>query len=673
MNSTLIKVFVVSALTVIMASCCGDQAVTSHYLSNRAPLAETAYLELPIGAIKADGWLQEQLERQRSGMTGHMDSIYVLVDGPRNAWLGGDGDCWERGPYWIDGLLPLAYLLDDEELKAKAKPWVEWALASQKENGFFGPDIDREPEWGMQRDNSQDWWPRMVVLKILKQHYQATGDERVIPFMTRYFKYQLEQLPQTPIDHWTYWGGRRAGDNSSIVYWLYNITGDEFLLDLGELIHQQSHDWTGIHGSDTYDYTSGDLHCVNLAQGFKEPAVYWQQSKDDRYLDALHNGADRIREQVGLPTGLWGGDENVYTDSPTAGSELCTAVEMMFSLEEILRITGDVRWADYLERVAYNALPTQIDDDFSSKQYYQQTNQVMVTKYARDFTCPHDDTDILFGELTGYPCCASNMHQGWPKFTQNLWYATSDRGAAAIIYAPSEVNLKVADGTMVNIKEVTDYPFSSEIAFEFTYPGSEESVSFPFSLRVPQWCDAASIMINGEVQQLSAKAGETVRIDREWKNGDVLVLTLPMRITASRWHEGAVSLERGPLLYALKMNEVWEKKKFSETQAVTFNDWYYEVTSDTPWNVALDRDRFADPDNYEVVEKPVDGYPWNVENAPVVLRTRGEYVKFWTLYNESAGPIRYRHMGWPANGEDVDIELIPYGCTTLRIAEFPIR
>lgn len=662
-----------AACASLLAISCSTEDVQSHYLSNREPLAPTAYLELPIGAIKAGGWLQDQLERQRSGLTGHMDSVYVQVDGPRNGWLGGDGDCWERGPYWIDGLLPLAYLLEDEALKAKAQPWIEWALASQKENGFFGPDTDRDPEPGLQRDNSHDWWPRMVVLKILKQHYQATGDERVIPFMTKYFKYQLEQLPHTPIDHWTYWGGRRVGDNSGIVYWLYNITGDDFLLDLGELLHQQSHDWTGIHGSDTYDYTLGELHCVNLAQGFKEPAIYYQQSKDRKYIDALHNGADRIREQVGFPTGLWGGDENVYTSSPSAGSELCTAVEMMFSLEEILKITGEVRWADYLERVTYNALPTQIDDDFTSKQYYQQVNQVVVNKAYRDFTCPHEDTDILFGELTGYPCCISNMHQAWPKFTQNLWYATSDRGLAAMVYAPSEVTAKVADGTVVKMTETTDYPFSSSIVFTVSYPDGESSAEFPFSFRIPQWCKSASVRINGETCDIDAAAGTVLRMDREWKEGDVLSLELPMEVTADRWHQGAATVERGPLIYALRMNEVWTRKKFSAEQASAYNEWYYEVTSDTPWALALDRDGFADPANYEVIEKPLEGYPWNNENAPVVLKTKADYVPSWGIYDYSAGPVRYRHMGWPRNHETMDIELIPYGCTTLRITEFPLR
>ena len=78
---------------------------------NRAPLADDAFAELPLGAIKPQGWLLDQLQRQRDGMTGHLDSLYAPVVGDNNAWIGGDGDTWERGPYWIDGLLPLAYIL----------------------------------------------------------------------------------------------------------------------------------------------------------------------------------------------------------------------------------------------------------------------------------------------------------------------------------------------------------------------------------------------------------------------------------------------------------------------------------------------------------------------------------------------------------------------------------
>ena len=162
-----------------------------------------AYEELPLGGISPEGWLREKLELQRDNISSDMDQTYPQVMGERNGWLGGDGDQWERGPYWIDGLLPLAYILDDESLKAKVQPWIEWALASQTEDGNFGPRTDYEHEQGIQRNNSLDWWPRMVVLKILQQHYNATADERVLPFMERYFHYQLETLCEKPLDNWT--------------------------------------------------------------------------------------------------------------------------------------------------------------------------------------------------------------------------------------------------------------------------------------------------------------------------------------------------------------------------------------------------------------------------------------------------------------------------------------
>ena len=422
-----------------------------------------------MGAIKAEGWMQEQLLRMKNGMTGNLDRIYEPVMGSRNGWLGGDGDVWERGPYWIDGLLPLAYILNDEELIAKVKPWVEKTLASQKPNGYFGPDTDRAPEPGLQRDNAHDWWPKMVMLKVLQQYYSATEDARVLDFFTNYFKYQLTELPKTPLRHWTYWGEQRGGDNLMMVYWLYNITGDAFLLDLGELIHRQTFNWTDIFLNQDHLSRQHSLHCVNLGQGFKEPVVYYQQNKDPKQIEAVESAVRQIHNTIGLPTGLWGGDELLRFGKPTAGSELCTAVEMMYSLEEILEITGDVQWADYLERVAYNALPTQITDDYSARQYFQQFNQVEVSREWREFSTPHEDTDVVFGVLTGYPCCTSNLHQGWPKFVQNLWYATADNGVAALVYAPSNVTAKVANGIEVRIQEQTAYPFDETHPFQHLF------------------------------------------------------------------------------------------------------------------------------------------------------------------------------------------------------------
>lgn len=411
-----------------------DGYAQDNYRNNRTPLLAKPYIELPIGAVKPKGWLEEQLKRQAAGMTGHMDEIYTKVMGPRNGWLGGDGDVWERGPYWIDGLLPLAYILNDSDLKKKVQPWIEWTLASQKPDGYFGPDTDRSYEPGLQRDNSKDWWPKMVMLKVMQQYYMATNDERVIPFLTNYFKYQLKELPANPLGKWTFWGERRGGDNLMVVYWLYNITGDQFLLELGELIHKQTFNWTDIFLNQNHLYRQNSLHCVNLGQGFKAPVIYYQQSKNHEHIKANKKAVETMRHTIGYPIGLWGGDELLRFGNPVNGSELCTAVEMMFSLEKMLEITGDTQWADHLERIAYNALPTQISDDFSCRQYYQQVNQICVTNEYHNFVTPHEGTDNLFGTLTGYPCCTSNLHQGWPKFVQNVWYASADGGAAALVY-----------------------------------------------------------------------------------------------------------------------------------------------------------------------------------------------------------------------------------------------
>lgn len=633
---------------------------------NRAPLTESSYAELPLGAIRPAGWLREQLQRQADGLTGHLDEVYPQVMGPSNAWLGGDGDAWERGPYWIDGLLPLAYILQDKALMEKANRWVEAILASQKEDGYFGPAVDHPFVYGLQRGQTHDWWPKMVALKILKQYYMATADERVLNCLQRYFAYQSAQLDATPLDHWTDWGRWRGADNLEVVYWLYNLTGNPELLQLGERIHSQTTDWTALFQDGGIFSRQGSVHCVNLGQGFKAPAVWWQYSHEQRDLEALDKAVETIRHTVGIPTGLWAGDEKLHFGHPTRGSELCTAVEMMFSLEEILRITGDIRWADYLERVAFNALPTQVNDDYTGKQYYQQVNQVTATKSWRSFSTPHDDTDVLFGTLNGYPCCLSNMHQGWPKFTQNLWYATPDGGLAALVYAPCEV-VAQAGGVEVRLMEETAYPFREAVRFTVDFTGRKiKQASFPLRFRVPAWCANAAVRVNGEEVSAPIEKGIVCQ-ERTWHRGDVIELYFPMEVRTEEWYDRAWSIVRGPLVYALRMEEKWTWKPFYGADRC-YGDGAWEVTSTTPWNYCLMRDSFH-VDACEVEERPIADYPWTAEHAPLVLRVPARTLPHWTDIDS----VAY----WTEDGNDTGaslmLPLIPYGCTTLRIAAFPTR
>jgi hypothetical protein len=663
------KLFVLAGLSLFVLAISLEDTIAQNvnYVNNKVPLKTNPYIELPLGTIKPEGWLKEQLMRQKTGLTGRLDEFYPQVVGERNGWLGGDGDVWERGPYWIDGLLPLAYLLDDKELKAKAQKWIEWSIKSQDPSGYFGPvppAVEPPKEEGLQRDRARDWWPKMVMLKVMQQYYGATKDKRAIDLLTRYFKYQLAELPKTKIDHWSWWGAQRGGDNLLVVYWLYNITGDKFLLDLAELIHKQSFDWTGtLQKTSLFEGVFG-MHGVNVAQGIKEPLIYYQQQPDQKYYDAVNNGFKNIKLFHGQPQGLFGADEWLHGNSATQGSELCTAVEMMYSLENMLQITGDRSFADHIEKIAFNALPTQSTDDYMARQYYQQPNQVMITRHKRNFLTDYNGTEQVLGILTGFPCCTANMHQGWPKFAQNLWYASADGGVAAMLYAPSSVTLKVANQVPVTITETTNYPFSDQIRFSIK---TNKPVAFPFKLRIPTWCKTPEIKVNGQPIALDT-ASSIASISRTWKNGDVVELTLPMTIFRSKWQENAVAVERGPLVYALKIEEEWKKVKNKDG----YGD-FFEVRPLSPWNFGLlhVKDEEIDKRFKVSVKSSIASYPWTVKDAPIEIKVPAKVLDHWKLYQEAAGPLPYSIQGTTRQLPLQEITLIPYGCTTLRITEFP--
>ena len=265
--------------------------------------------ELPLGAIRPQGWLRDQLRLQADGQTGQLEEVWPDV-GPDSAWLGGTGEPWERGPYYLDGLVALAYTLDDESLQWKAQKWVESILDSQHDSGQFGPT------------SNEDWWPRMVALKALTQYADATGDGRVAPFLRRYFRYQQDQLPSRPLEDW---GKARGADNVLSILWLHERTAEEWLLDLARLVLQQTFDWAIFINQELPPGVTPAFrhatHCVNVAMGLKTPAVALLLDGAPHHADEIRlmlSNLDRLHGQV---HGVFSGDEWLAGREPHHGVE----------------------------------------------------------------------------------------------------------------------------------------------------------------------------------------------------------------------------------------------------------------------------------------------------------------------------------------------------------------
>ncbi len=637
------------------------------------------YAEIPLGQITPTNWLKQQSDILKNGSTGHLDEFHkkIQID---NGWLGGKGDDWEETPYWLDGALPLAYITKDPVLIQKVNKYVQWTLNTQRPSGFFGPYSKYETETGKPVEigsQGADWWPRMVMLKVLQQYYQATNDPKVIPFMQKYFAYQLKNLKENPLEKWTEWAKARGGDNLMIVYWLYNITKDPSLITLGDMIYNQSFQWTDMLGkrdwaiAAAYNQTGEkwmERHAVNVGMGLKMPAIQYQIKNDPYFLNSLRTGFKDLMTLHGLPHGMFSGDEDIHGNDPVQGTELCATVEAMYSLEQIISISGETHYMDALERMTFNALPAQTTEDFFHRQYFGIANQVEVKKGIYNFSLPFSrKMNNVYGPFAGYTCCTANMHQGWPKYISHLWYATTDGGVAALVYGPNKLETKLPNGVELTIDEQTQYPFEDQIKF-IVQPSKPSD--FPIEFRIPIWCKEAIIHVNGkEIKR--EKGGQIVRIKRIWNKNDQVDLFFPNEITTKNWAKNSRSIEKGALIYALKIKEEVTKQIHPQEGE------YLEIMPKSDWNFGLLKTTISNPipnTSFHTVPFPKD-FKWNSMSSPFEITTLGKKIPDWKTQDGVAHqPITTRTGVYEGNvnKESETIRLIPFGFTRLRVVAFPV-
>ena len=670
-------VLLISYLIVIISGCSGKKE-NINYKNNPEPLLRNAYIKLPLGTVKPAGWLKSQLEAQAAGLTGNLDDFWP--DLVNSAWRGGDGEAWERGPYYLDGLVPLAYLLDDENLIKKSNIWIEKIIASSSNTGWYGPA------------KNKDRWPLAVANKVLMQYYEATDDKRAIDVLTKYFRYLHDTPPDWPDKDWR---GVRAMENAVTGYWLFRQTGEPWILETIESIQKNSSDWTTYYEKFPWDSAASTdkkiplnwgpngltAHVVNNAMAVKYPGLWYQQSTDERFKKAVFAGIEKYDLNHGQAGGRFSGDEHLSGKSPDRGTELCSVVEFMFSLEELYAIFGDNRLADRLELLTYNALPGTITPDMWSHQYDQQSNQVLVSGVKRDWSTNGDYSNI-YGLMPNFACCLANMHQGWPKFVESMWMATNDNGLALVSYGPSVVKAIVGKGKEVTITEETDYPFNGSVNLTIS---TKKAVRFPIDLRIPGWADSVTIRFKGKT--VKVKGGSNYKINEKWKNGDQITVEIPMEIRVEKRFNNSLSVLRGPLCFSLRIDKEYKSVKINYDNFGYKGSVDWEINPKSEWNYGLLIDKENIMSGLKVTENPIGKYPFSdkgdmiwsadsgkytpsAQDAPVVITARGIKIPEWTMKNNSAdipplSPVK-------SEGDPEIITLVPYGCARLRITEFPV-
>ncbi|WP_205514452.1 beta-L-arabinofuranosidase domain-containing protein [Longitalea arenae] len=669
MKQLVLTILIISSTVLVTAQQQHRGLTNSYYVSNRSPLRPSSFIRLPVNSFKPKGWLLHFLKLQRDGLTGHLGEISAWLTKTDNAWLAKDGQGkwgWEELPYWLKGYAHLGYLLQDQQMINESNFWINAVLNNQRPDGDFGPVV--------LRNGKRDLWTNMPMLWCLQSYYEYSNDARVLTFMSKYFKWELA-LPDDQFLE-DYWENSRGGDNLYSVYWLYNRTGEPWLLELATKIDRNTANWRQKDNLPNW-------HNVNIVQCYREPATYYMQSNNPADLEATYNVFKLVRELYGqVPGGLFGADENARKgyDDPRQAVETCGMVEQMTSDQLLLQFTGDAMWADNCEDVAFNTFPAAFMPDYRSLRYLTAPNMIVSDSMNHAPGIANEGPFLMMNPFSSR-CCQHNHSAGWAYYAANSWMATPDNGLAAQLYIAGDVTAKVGDGTNLTLTTETHYPFEEAIAITVKTP---KAVSFPLYLRIPAWCTNAAISINGKPAAVKTTPGTYVSLSRNWKNGDKIVLTLPMQLQLRTWvkNKNSVSINYGPLTFSLLIKEDY-KKQDSKATALYDSRWQehadvtawpsYEIFAASPWNYGLQLNADNLNKSFTIKKRPwpKDDNPFTNATAPIQLIASGKTIPGWTVDQYGlCGVLPQSPV--TGTGPLQQLTLVPMGGARLRISAFPV-
>ncbi|MBE6773724.1 MAG: hypothetical protein E7544_05820 [Ruminococcaceae bacterium] len=589
--------------------------------------------------IKPEGWLRRQLEIQAEGLSGNLHKIWPDIRD--SAWIGGDREGWERVPYWLDGFIPLAYLLENEEMIETVKKYIDSILSMQKSSGWICPCKETEiPKY--------DTWAVQLICKTLKVYYDCSGDERIPDVIYRVLRNYYELIKTGKITL-SGWGKYRWFETFISLNFLYERYHEDWIRDLAHFIKDQGFDYNAV--TESWKKPSHNwlrkTHIVNIVMMLKSEAVS-HELLGEEYTD----NAERLRVILDKYNGTafdgFTGDEVLSGIDPTRGTECCAIVEQMYSYEEMFAHTGDNKWAERLEVLGFNALPATLSEDMWTHQYVQQVNQVACQKTMImapwSTNGPYAHT---FGLEPNFGCCTANFNQGWPKLALSA-FMHKDNTIINALMIPSFLKTESA-----TIRLETDYPFKNRMHY---YIDAERD--FSFVVRIPSF--AKSLVVNGENRQsgdleLEIKKGKT-EIELEFSAQPFL---------KKRPNDLHV-LQMGSLLFSVPIDYDKQMREYTKKGVERkFPYCDYQFIPKTPWNYG-----YAGAD-FEVQYNEIGETPFSQKNPPVTVKAKMQQID-WGLKFPYKSVCRKTPRSTKPVSAVQEIALCPYGCARLRMTEMPL-